>query len=123
MATGIKHTLLRELQLQMRAYDYRVASGRKPVSPERVLEVARRVADNYAEVRRSRNADHAEYNRERWADRAAQGLCRRCGKAPPRTNRASCEECGERYRLDNKRRYEDRTQRLEQVRQQFSREA
>src|SRR4051812_49230989 len=98
MATGIKHTLLRELQLRMRAYDYRVAQRNGPVCPLRVIEVARKVADNYAEVRRTRNADHAEYNRGRWAARSAQGLCRRCGKAPPRPARVSCEECAQRYR-------------------------
>ena len=32
-------------------------------------------------------------DRQRYAERAAEGLCTRCGKNPPRPDRKTCEGC------------------------------
>ena len=64
MATGIKHTLLRELKLRLAAYDFLTQWNGVPPSVDPVMKIAREIAENYARVRVERNADHAVYNRQ-----------------------------------------------------------
>ncbi len=106
MAVGIRHALLRELKLRLTVYDIRVEQRNGPVSAQPVIEIAREVAANYAQARKEKNEAHAAYNRQVRAEREAQGLCRKCGKVPPRDGRKTCQICGASDVLSSRRQYD-----------------
>lgn len=77
----------------MLVYDHRAAAGfEPPVKP--VLDAARQVSDQYAEVQHVRSAAQVECHRRLRTARKAKGLCRVCGEKPHRPERTSCSECG-----------------------------
>lgn len=118
---GIRHKLLRELRIRVAAYDFRVKMGDRVVSAAPVVEAARKVAQNYRQTREERNAAHAEYNRQLRAEWEAKGLCRKCGKRPPRPERTRCAECAARDALSSKRQYQSMKKKLKDVHNEIKR--
>ena len=95
--------------------------GKTEPVPERTLCEScldkRRAADRArtarlrAEGKPSRDMERTrEYERERsrrqHAERKAAGICTKCGRAPARPERTTCEPCAERHRLRDRARHE-----------------